>query len=116
MEINNRKTSQTTGLIYAMLQDVSIEQPLRTEAIIKATGLNIRNIRRVMQDLIFYYGVPVGSTRQGQVKGYFLITNEEELSAALRPLFSQAREELYRISKLKENYYNMQGVNNNEVE
>lgn len=61
---------------------------------------NTRKVRRLINQAIID-GVPVGSLRNTNNAGYFLITNEDERQAALRTLSSQSRSLIKRAEHLR---------------
>lgn len=66
-----------------------------------------RKITLVLNDLIFLYGYPIGSSSDEETKGVFLIKDERDLTAACRTLDSRAIGLLERSRKVVENFNNM---------
>ncbi|MGV3465552.1 MAG: hypothetical protein ACO1OT_09700 [Heyndrickxia sp.] len=83
--------------------------------IINKLGLNgqaRRKITLVLNDLIFKYGYPIGSSSDDNTRGVFLIDNEEDLQLACRTLNSRAMKVLQRHKQIIENYNNQYIKNN----
>lgn len=70
------------------------------------TGQARRKITLALNDLIFIYGLPIGSSSDDDTRGVFLIDNEDDLQLACRTLNSRAMQVLKRHKKIIENYNN----------
>lgn len=65
-----------------------------------------RDIFAIKHDLIMRYGYPIGSSREGTFKGFYLIENDNELVDTVRPLQNEAQTMMNLSKKLIENYQN----------
>lgn len=63
-----------------------------------------RKVNYIINDLIFTYGYPLGTSSEQGTKGIFLIEDEDDLSLACHTLNSRAMGALKRHKKLIENY------------
>ena len=66
-----------------------IERPRPLKELVKITGWNSRKVRGIINRLIIVHHQPIGARYEHPNNGYFIITNDEERSAALAPLTSQ---------------------------
>lgn len=66
-----------------------IERPRPLKELVKLTGWNNRRVRVIINRLIVIHHQPIGARYEHPNNGYFIITNDEERSAALAPLTSQ---------------------------
>lgn len=65
-----------------------------------------RKINNVINDLIFNYGYPIGTSSEQQSKGIFFIDNEDDLRLACHTLNSRAMGALRRHKRIIENFNN----------
>ena len=66
-----------------------MERPRPLKELIKLTGWSSRRVRGTINRLIVLHHQPIGARYEHPNNGYFIITNDEERSAALAPLTSQ---------------------------
>ncbi|NME25224.1 hypothetical protein HF867_10335, partial [Lactobacillus salivarius] len=84
----------------------TLENPVKTKDLKRATGLSERMIRDGINDLRFNYSVPIGSIRHVTNNGYYFVRSETDLIATIVPIKAQAKQELNVINKLKDNLKN----------
>ena len=65
------------------------EQPRPLKELVQLTGWDQRKVRTMITRLIIFHHQPIGACYHRPGNGYFIITNNEERSAALAPLTSQ---------------------------
>ncbi|MYU60411.1 HTH domain-containing protein [Lactobacillus salivarius] len=104
--INGIPATKELVTIFSMVKGATLENPIKTKDLKRATGLSERTIRNAIQDLRFNYSVPVGSLRDGANNGYYFIRNQDDLIATIAPIRAQAKKELNVINKLKDNLKN----------
>lgn len=93
--------------IFSMVKVATLENPVKTRDLKRATGLSERSIRIAINRLRFDYGAPIGSLRDGNLNGYYFITTIGDLDVVTRyPIQSQIREESRLINKLVDNFLN----------
>lgn len=83
------------------------DNSLTSKEIIKLLGWNgneRRSLFHIIQELINEYDYIIGTSRSGVHRGYYLITNSDELVDTLRPYNAQIMAMLKRYKKLNENY------------
>lgn len=85
--------------VYGLLPR-GIDNPITAREISSATHIPPRNVYEILNLLVMSYDVPVGGVRGKQHRGYFIITNQAELAAAITPLRRSAREMAARVRKL----------------
>lgn len=64
-----------------------------------------RNFYRLIEDLIFNHGVPIGSSSDDLTKGLFIIQDVEDLKLAARTLQSRYKRLAARRVAIYEDYY-----------
>jgi len=87
------------------------ENSVTVDKIISNTNnaFNRRDIFAIKHDLIMNHGYLIGSSREGEHKGLYLITNEQELVDTLRPIQNEAQTMMNLSKKIIENYDNRGG-------
>jgi hypothetical protein len=68
---------------------------------------NRRHINTVINDLIFKFGYPIGTSSERGTKGIFFIDNEDDLSLACRTMNSRAMASLKRHKQIIQNFNNL---------
>ncbi len=68
---------------------VGSERPRPLKELVQLTGWNQRKVREMITRLIITHHQPIGACYHRPGNGYYIITNNEERSAALAPLTSQ---------------------------
>lgn len=101
--INGIPASKELVTIFSMVKGATLENPVKTVDLKRATGLSERMIRDGINNLRFTYSVPIGSIRHATNAGYYFIRSETDLIACIAPIRAQAREELNVVNKLKDN-------------
>lgn len=101
--INGIPASKELVTIFSMVKGATLENPVKTKDLKRATGLSERMIRDGINNLRFTYSVPIGSIRHATNAGYYFIRSETDLIACIAPIRAQAREELNVVNKLKDN-------------
>lgn len=101
--INGIPASKELITIFSMVKGATLEHPVKTVDLKRATGLSERMIRDGINNLRFTYSVPIGSIRHATNAGYYFIRSETDLIACIAPIRAQAREELNVVNKLKDN-------------
>ena len=101
--INGIPASKELITIFSMVKGATLEHPVKTVDLKRATGLSERMIRDGINNLRFTYSVPIGSIRQATNNGYYFIRNQDDLIATIAPIKAQAKQELNIINKLKDN-------------
>ncbi|MDM8281019.1 hypothetical protein QUW35_10145 [Ligilactobacillus agilis] len=94
-----------TELKVLVIIPYGAKKPIKAKEIQERTGLSIRTIRDIINNLIIFHGVKIGAIRTGKEQGYFIATNRQELELAIRPLQAQINDMNRRIASLKENAY-----------
>lgn len=69
-----------------------MERPRPLRELIKLTGWSSRRVRGVINRLIVIHHKPIGARYERPFNGYYIITNDQERTAALAPLTSQIME------------------------
>lgn len=77
-----------------------IEIPITATEISKITGISKREIYSILNTLIMKYEKPIAGVRNGK-SGYFIVTNEEERTQALKPLKNHTANMVMHIKKLE---------------
>lgn len=73
--------------------------------IMKLSGIDSkRDVMEIIEQLIMKYGYCIGTSRRGPNKGYYLITDPDELSKTLRTYNAQIQSMMDRYKKLQQNY------------
>lgn len=98
--INGIPASKELVTIFSMVKGATLENPVKTKDLKRATGL----IRIAINRLRFDYNAPIGSLRDGNLNGYYFITTIGDLDATRYPIQSQIREESRLINKLVDNF------------
>ena len=106
MKINGIPASKELITIFNMIKGANLDNPVKTKDLKRTTGLSNRSVRILIKRLRFYYGVPVGSMRDGNLNGYYFITTIQGLDATRYPIQSQIKEERKLINKLVDNFLN----------
>ena len=88
--INGIPASKELVTIFSMVKGATLENPVKTKDLKRATGLSERSIRIAINRLRFDYNAPIGSLRDGNLNRY--------------PIQSQIREESRLINKLVDNF------------
>ena len=101
--INGIPASKELITIFSMVKGATLENPVKTVDLKRATGLSERMIRDGINNLRFTYSVPIGSIRHATNNGYYFIRNQDDLIATIAPIKAQARQELNVVNKLKDN-------------
>ena len=101
--INGIPASKELVTIFSMVKGATLENPVKTVDLKRATGLSERMIRDGINNLRFTYSVPIGSIRHATNNGYYFIRNQDDLIATIAPIKAQARQELNVVNKLKDN-------------
>lgn len=101
--INGIPASKELVTIFSMVKGASLENPVKTKDLKRATGLSERMIRDGINNLRFNYSVPIGSIRHATNNGYYFIRNQDDLIATIAPIKAQAKQELNVVNKLKDN-------------
>ncbi|MBM6787295.1 hypothetical protein [Ligilactobacillus salivarius] len=101
--INGIPASKELVTIFSMVKGATLEHPVKTKDLKRATGLNERMIRDGINNLRFTYSVPIGSIRHATNAGYYFIRSETDLIACIAPIKAQASQELDLVNKLKDN-------------
>ena len=101
--INGIPASKELVTIFSMVKGATLENPVKTVDLKRATGLSERMIRDGINNLRFNYSVPIGSIRHATNNGYYFIRNQDDLIATIAPIKAQARQELNVVNKLKDN-------------
>ena len=96
--INGIPASKELVTIFSMVKGATLEHPVKTK------DLSERSIRIAINRLRFYYSVPIGSLRDGNLNGYYFITTIGDLDATRYPIQSQIKEESRLINKLVDNF------------
>lgn len=104
--INGIPAPKELVTIFSMVKGASLENPVKTVDLKRATGLNERMIRDGINNLRFTYSVPIGSIRHATNNGYYFIRSETDLIACIAPIKAQAKQELNVVNKLKDNLKN----------
>lgn len=113
--INGITADTNTVIIYNLISDGTYQKPVRTDYITSITGLPVRAVRNFIKNLIFDYGIPIGSSRNsGKQNGYYIIKDAQGLIATILPIRAQVREELRRINRIKKNYNTQQKRSNSD--
>ena len=99
--INGIPASKELVTIFSMVKGATLENPVKTKDLKRATGLSIRI---AINRLRFDYNAPIGSLRDGNLNGYYFITTIGDLDATRYPIQSQIREESRLINKLVDNF------------
>lgn len=83
------------------------ENSKTSKEIIKALGWNSndsRNVFHIVQELITKYGYLIGSSRKGEHRGYYIISNDDEFTETMKTYNAQIQSMLNRHRKLQESY------------
>lgn len=73
--------------------------------IMKLSGIDSkRDVMEIIEQLIMKYGYCIGTSRRGPNKGYYLITDPDELSKTLRTYNNQIQSMLKRHKQLQKNF------------
>jgi hypothetical protein len=105
---NKKILPRNFSLVAAMLKEGK-ENAITTKEIIKRLGWkgnDQRNVFHIINRLIEEHGYLIGSSRKGESRGYYLISNIAELDETVKVAEKQANSELRKIRKLRENYLN----------
>lgn len=96
---------------YAIVASVLREgkdNAITTKDIMNFTGIkDKRSIHEIIERLVVKYGYCIGSSRSGFKKGYYLISNKDELKDTLRTYNAQIQSMLKRHKALQENFVKM---------
>lgn len=107
------KTKKSLPHKYRLVADVLGEgkqSAKTTKNIMQATGLKSkRDVMEIIERLIIKYGYIIGSSRQGEHKGYYLIQNKSELKETLFTFNNQIQSMLKRYKALQANYNKTEG-------
>lgn len=92
------------ALVASVLREGK-ENSITATDIMRFTGIkDKRSIHEIIEQLILKYGFVIGSSRKGEYKGYYLISNKEELKETLYTYNAQIQSMIKRHQKLRENY------------
>lgn len=94
------------ALVVSVLREGK-ENAITSKEIIKRLGWKNhgqRNVFNIIKGLIEEYGYLIGSSRKGESRGYYLISNFAEFEETVIVAEKQANSELRKIRKLRENY------------
>lgn len=94
------------ALVASVLKEGK-ENSLTSKEIIKILGWkdnDQRNVFHIVEQLIKKHGYVIGSSRKGDNKGYYLISNDDEYIETMRTYNAQIQSMLNRYRKLQENY------------
>lgn len=69
-----------------------------------------RQAYKIMEDLINKHGVPVGSNRTGENRGYFIIGNKKELHDVVREQSAAINSQQKKLNNLMANYRTEYGL------
>lgn len=97
--LNSNHTDDKATLLK--LIPTGIDHTISSTELGGLTGFSIRQIRKLINELITHDNVPIGGLRHGSKFGYFIIINEDERITALAPLIADSREMEKRIRVLK---------------
>lgn len=76
-----------------------------TRDILTLTGLkDQRQIHEIIEQLIMKYGYVIGASRKGKYRGYYLVSNQDELKDTLHSYNEQIQTMLKRHKQLLLNY------------
>ncbi|MED4003617.1 hypothetical protein [Priestia aryabhattai] len=110
MKNQNKKELQLPERYLQLLTQLKTgkENSITVDKIISNTNgaFNRRDVFAIKHDLIMRYGYPIGSSREGEHKGFYLIKNDNELVDTVRPLQNEAQTMFNLSKKLIENYQN----------
>lgn len=85
---------------------------ITTNDIMKFTGIkNKRDVHEIIEQLVVKYGYVIGSSRKGHRRGYYLISNNDELKETLYTYNRQIQSMLNRYKALQLNYNKAGGEN-----
>lgn len=70
-----------------------------------------RKVNIIINDLIFTYNFPIGTSSEQETKGIFIIDNEADLALACHTLNSRAMSNLKRHKRIIENFNNRDQLN-----
>ena len=79
------------------------DEPRNAKYIATILNMSVRAVRQEINNLITRHGIPIGSKRSNGA-GYYLIENEEQKEATLRPFIRQVDDELARTTALPSIY------------
>lgn len=98
-----RKNSVPQGRLSQVLGMIpkGIKKPVTVAEISQATGISVRNVRKLLRVLLMTYNIPIGGSRSGGRYGIFIATTDEERAAAIAPLANNAKEIQRRVNKLR---------------
>lgn len=119
---DKRKKSKKKSLpeSYALVAGVLREgrdNAITTRDIMRFTGIkDKRAIHEIIEQLVVRYGYCIGSSRNGYKKGYYLISNKDELKDTLRTYNAQIQSMLKRYRKLHENFSKMESREDKRLE
>lgn len=93
-------------LVASLLKEGK-DNAITSKQIIKQLGWkgnDQRNVFHIVEQLIKNHGYLIGSSRKGEYKGYYLISNDDEYMETMRTYNSQIQSMLNRHRKLQESY------------
>jgi hypothetical protein len=106
MSYENKNIPLTYQTLASVLREGK-ENCKTSKEIIKALGWNSNDSRRIfhiVEELITKYGYLIGSSRKGEHRGYYIISNFDEYLETMKTYNSQIQSMLNRHRKLQENY------------
>lgn len=103
--MNDKSKLTTNELKTLAIIPYGAKKPIKAKEIQERTGLSIRTIRDIINNLIIFHGVKIGAIRTGKEQGYFIVTNKQELDLAIKPLQATINDINRRIASLKNNAY-----------
>lgn len=99
--MNDKSKLTTNELKTLAIIPYGAKKPIKAKEIQERTGLSIRTIRDIINNLIIFHGVKIGAIRTGKEQGYFIATTKQEIEIAVRPLQAQINNMNKRITALK---------------
>lgn len=94
--------------MYAAVAGVLREgkaEAVTSKDIVMLTGASSkRDVMEIIEQLVVKHGYVIGSSRRGEHRGYYLISNASELQETLHTYNEQIQSMMKRHKKLNENY------------
>ncbi|WDF02974.1 hypothetical protein [Shouchella hunanensis] len=84
------------------LLPVSMDKPIKCKEISKLTGYSESQVRLIIHTLVEKHQMKIGASNERSRQGYYIISNEDEMSKAVHNLESRIKAMTKRLNVLKQ--------------
>lgn len=89
-------TREQRELLRRLVFHVGHRSPITRRTLEERAGLNEREVKAAIRDLVIVHQLPIGASR-GKDHGYFLVDSPEDVEIAISPLEGEIRELARRV-------------------